>query len=47
MNKLFTDLNNYAKKNPNIIEITFSEEGIPLYAEQKLSKYALQFPPAR
>lgn len=46
-NNLFEDLNNYAKKNPNIIEITYSETGIPLYAEQKHSKYALQFPPDR
>jgi len=46
MIKLFTDLSNYAKKNPNIIEITYSETGIPLYAEQKRSKYALEFPPA-
>ena len=47
MKKVFTDLNNYAKKNPNIIEITYSEAGIPLSAEQKRSKYVLEFPPAR
>ena len=46
INKLFRDLNNYAKKNPSIIEITFSEAGIALYPEQKHSKYAEQFPPA-
>jgi hypothetical protein len=45
--KLFANLKKYAKKNPNIIEITYSESGIPLYAEQKRSKYVLQFPPAR
>jgi len=43
MNKVFIDLNTYAKKNPNIIEIAFSEEGIPLHGEQKHSKDALQF----
>jgi hypothetical protein len=47
MKKVFTDLNNYAKENPNIIEITYSETGNPLYAEQKHSKYVLQFPPVR
>ena len=44
--KLFADLHSYAKKNPNIIEITYSDTGIPLCAEQKRSKYALEFPPA-
>ena len=46
MNKLFTDLNNYAKENPNIIEIAFSLRRTPLYAKQKRSKYLFQFPPA-
>ena len=46
MNKLFAALDKYAKKNPNVIEIAFSEDGIPLYAKQKLSKHVLQFPPA-
>jgi len=45
--KVFLDLHNYGKKNPNIIEITYSETGIPLCAEQKRSKYVLQFPPSR
>ena len=47
MSKLFEALDRYRRKNPNIIEITYSDDGIPLYAEQKRSKYALQFPPAR
>jgi len=42
--KLFENLRNYAKKNPNIIEVTYSEEGIPLYAEQKRSRHILRFP---
>jgi len=46
MKKVFADLNIYAKKNPNIIEITYSETGIPLCAEQKRSKYVLEFPPS-
>ena len=41
--KLFENLSNYAKKNPNIIEVTYSEAGIPLYAEQKRSKHILRF----
>jgi hypothetical protein len=47
MEKVFSDLNNYARKNPNIIEITYSETGAPLRAEQKHSRYVSQFPPAR
>jgi hypothetical protein len=46
MKRVFSDLNNYAKKNPNIIEITCSEAGIPICAEQKRSKYVLQSPPS-
>jgi hypothetical protein len=42
--KLFTALMEYERKSPNIIEITYSETGIPLYAEQKHSKCGLQFP---
>ncbi len=47
MKKVFSDLYNYGKKNPNIIEITYSETGTPLRAEQKHSKYVSQFPPVR
>ena len=46
MKKLFVALDEYAKKNPNIIEITISEDRTHLHAEQKRSKYVLQFPPS-
>jgi hypothetical protein len=42
--KLSIALKNYEKQNPNIIEITNSEMGIPICAEQKRSKRALEFP---
>jgi hypothetical protein len=45
--QVFSELHDYGKKNPNIIEITYSETGVPLRAEQKHSKYISQFPPAR
>jgi hypothetical protein len=45
--RLFDALQLYGKRNPNIIEITCSDMGIPISAEQKVSKYKLQFPPRR
>jgi hypothetical protein len=43
-NKFHEALDNYAKKNPNVIEITYSEAGVPVSAKQKHSKNVLQFP---
>jgi hypothetical protein len=42
--RIYEALRLYGKRNPNIIEITFSEDGAPISAKQKISKYIAEFP---